>query len=165
VVSGLIALVVVLAVASAAGLLLRRRQGRFTTAKSTPVPGTGAADPGPSTAPAGLLTPEDLGVPLGPRVTLVQFSTQVCAYCGPTRQLLTEVAAGRDGVTFVEIDAADRMDLTRRLHVMSTPTVLVLDAAGAITSRASGPVRRGDLLGAVSTALGGLGDDRVPAGE
>ena len=98
-------------------------------------------------------------------MTLVQFSTPVCAYCGPTRQLLTEVAAGRDGVAFVEIDAADRMDLTRRLHVMSTPTVLVLDSAGAITSRASGPVRRGELLGAVAAALGGLGDDRVPAGE
>ncbi len=164
-VSGLIALVVVLAVSSAAGLLLRRRQGRFTELKTTPLPGTGAADPGPAPAAGRGLTAADLGAPLGPRVTLVQFSTPVCAYCGPTRQLLTEVAAGRDGVAFVEIDAADRMDLTRRLHVMSTPTVLVLDSAGAITSRASGPVRRGELLGAVAAALGGLGDDRVPAGE
>ena len=87
-------------------------------------------------------------------MTLVQFSTPVCAYCGPVRQLLTEVAAERDGVTFVEIDAADRMDLTRRLHVMSTPTVLVLDAAGGITSRASGPVRRAELLSAVGPLLG-----------
>ena len=73
-----------------------------------------------------MLTAADLGAPLGQRATLVQFSTEFCTYCGPTRELLAEVASERDGVAFVEIDAADRMDLTRRLRVMSTPTVLVL---------------------------------------
>jgi thiol-disulfide isomerase/thioredoxin len=141
VVGGLIALVVVLAAASAAGFVLRKRQGRFH-------PGT----PGqPSSDDA--LSAADLGAPLGPRATLVQFSTEVCAYCGPTRELLTEVARERDGVSFVEIDAADRMDLTRRLHVLSTPTVLVLDALGGITSRASGPLRKADLLTAVAAVV------------
>jgi hypothetical protein len=82
----------------------------------------------------------------------------VCTYCGPTRQLLTEVAEEREGVAFVEIDAAARMDLTRRLRVLSTPTVLVLDAAGGITSRASGPLRKADLLSAVGAALRTSGD-------
>jgi hypothetical protein len=161
VVEGVIVLVVVLAVASAAGFLLRRRQGTFTPAPPPPASRTGAADPSPARLS---LSPADLGAPLGARATLVQFSTEVCAFCGPTRQLLTEVAADRDGVAFVEIDAAARMDLTRRLHVMSTPTVLVLDAAGDITSRASGPVRRADLLTAVGQALG-LGGDSARAGR
>ena len=139
-VGGLIALVVVLAAASAAGVALRQRQGRF----HQPTPGHDQ----PSSADA--LSAADLGAPLGARATLVQFSTEVCAYCGPTRALLTEVARERDGVSFVEIDAAERMDLTRRLRVLSTPTVLVLDALGAITSRASGPLRKADLLTAVS---------------
>ena len=142
-VTGLIALVVVLAAASAAGLALRQRQGRFTQ-------GTSAHDQ-PSSADA--LSAADLGAPLGARATLVQFSTEVCAYCGPTRALLTEVAMERDGVSFVEIDAAERMDLTRRLRVLSTPTVLVLDALGGITSRASGPLRKADLLTAVGAAV------------
>jgi len=143
VVGGLIALVVVLAAASAAGFALRARQGRFR-------PGA----PGQA-APSGgeLLSAADLGAPLGARATLVQFSTEVCAYCGPTRQLLTEVAGEREGVSFVEIDAADRMDLTRRLRVLSTPTVLVLDAAGGVTSRASGPLRRADVLTAVGAVV------------
>jgi hypothetical protein len=64
------------------------------------------------------------------------------------------VARERDGVAFVEIDAADRMDLTRRLHVLSTPTVLVLDALGGITSRASGPPRKADLLTALGAVTG-----------
>jgi hypothetical protein len=77
----------------------------------------------------------------------------VCAYCGPTRVLLTQTARERDGVAFIEIDAAQRMDLTRRLHVMATPTVLVLDALGGISSRASGPLRQADLLSAMDLAL------------
>jgi hypothetical protein len=63
------------------------------------------------------------------------------------------VARERDGVSFVEIDAAKRMDLTRRLRVLSTPTVLVLDALGGISSRASGPLRRADLLTAVGAVV------------
>jgi hypothetical protein len=106
----------------------------------------------------GVLSAADLDAPLGARATLVQFSTEVCAYCGPTRKLLTEVARERDGVAFVEIDAVKRMDLTRRLHVLSTPTVLVLDALGGITSRASGPLRKADLLTAVG-AVTSRGDD------
>lgn len=141
-VEGLIALVVVLAAASAAGFMLRARQGRFQ-------PRT----PGQPLSPDGVLSAADLGAPLGTRATLVQFSTEVCAYCGPTRELLTEVARERDGVSFVEIDAAERMDLTRRLHVLSTPTVLVLDALGGISSRASGPLRKGDLLTAVGAVV------------
>jgi thiol-disulfide isomerase/thioredoxin len=154
-------LVVVLAVASAAGLLLRRRQGRFTPVQATPLSRTEADDSGPRPSS---LSPADLGAPLGARATLVQFSTEVCAYCPATRKLLTEVAADRDGVAFIEIDAAARMDLTRRLHVLSTPTVLVLDAAGGIASRSSGPVRRADLLTAVGSVLQ-LGDDKASLSE
>jgi hypothetical protein len=168
-------LVVVLAAASAAGFALRSRQGRFRAARpqaaqssgnlapgdlapgtgprSTPIPATDAADTGRPTAARDALTAADLGATLGAQATLVQFSTEVCAYCGPTRQLLAEVARERDGIAFIEIDAAERMDLTRRLHVLSTPTVLVLDAAGGITSRASGPPRRAELVAAVSQVM------------
>jgi hypothetical protein len=142
VLEGLIAVVVVLAAASAAGFALRSRQGRFRP--GAPVPATSSGD---------VLSAVDLGAPLGARATLVQFSTEVCAYCGPTRELLTQVARERDGVSFVEIDAADRMDLTRRLRVLSTPTVLVLDALGGIASRASGPLRKAELLTAVGAVV------------
>lgn len=159
-VGGLVALVVVLAAASAAGFVMRHRQGRFrpaangtTTTPPAAAVRTDSADSGRAAASAGVLSATDLGAPLGARATLVQFSTAVCAYCGPTRELLTGVARERDGVSFVEIDAAERMDLTRRLRVLSTPTVLVLDALGGITSRASGPLRKAELLTAVSAVV------------
>lgn len=171
-VSGLIALAVVLVVASAAGFAVRQRQGRFrapraggserpagSAAGSRPAePVAAAAGPAPAAATApDLLSAADLGAPLGAQATLVQFSTEVCAYCGPTRELLTEAARERDGVAFVEIDAAQRMDLTRRLHVLATPTVLVLDASGGITNRASGPVRKADVARALRQVLAGDG--------
>ena len=159
VIGGLIVLVVVLAAASAAGFGLRARQGRFRPQRpqSTSSQGTGRGDSVPQTASENALTAADLGAPLGERATLVQFSTEFCTYCGPTRELLAEVASERDGVAFVEIDAADRMDLTRRLRVMSTPTVLVLGADGAIERRSSGQPRKSDLLAAVGAVLGGGG--------
>jgi hypothetical protein len=67
------------------------------------------------------------------------------------------VAGERPGVAFVEIDAADRMDLTRRLGVMATPTVLVLGPDGVIGRRSSGRQRRSDLLAAVGAVLGESG--------
>jgi thiol-disulfide isomerase/thioredoxin len=143
---GLILVAVVLAVAGAAGFAMRRRQGRFRS------PGEAAAVGPP--APDSVLTAADLGAPLGARGTLVQFSSEVCAYCGPTRELLTEVARDRDGLAFVEIDATERFDLTRRLRVFSTPTVLVLAADGSIVERASGRPRKSDVLAAVGTVLG-----------
>lgn len=140
--SGLIILVVVLAAACAAGFVFRSRQGRFSASQSQ---GAAAGD---------VLTAADLGTPLGKRATLVQFSTEYCTYCGPTRELLTEMAGERDGVAFVEIDAAERMDLTRRLRVLATPTVLLLGPNGTIESRASGRPRKTELRSAVGLLLG-----------
>ena len=144
VIGSLIVLVVVLVAASAAGFGLRARQGRFRQGR-------------PQVATNDSLTAADLGAPLGERATLVQFSTEFCTFCGPTRELLAELASERDGVAFVEVDAADRMDLTRRLRVMSTPTVLVLGADGTIERRSSGQQRKSDLLAAVGAVLAGGG--------
>lgn len=150
-VGGLIVLAVVLAVTSAAGFAIRRRQSRFLVPRAHGRAGGGAGD---SAEPPGIvLSAADLGAPLGAQATLVQFSTEVCAYCGPTREVLTEAARERDGVKFVEVDAAKRMDLTRRLHVLATPTVLVLDAFGGVRSRASGPVRKAELAQALGKVL------------
>ena len=139
-------LLVVLTAATAAGFAMRFRQGRFREAQPVSVAADKAAAPD-------VLSEADLGARLGAQATLVQFSTEVCAYCGPARRLLTEAAARREGVEFVEVDAAQRMDLTRRLHVMATPTVLVLDAEGGILSRSSGPQRKADIEAALGQAL------------
>jgi thiol-disulfide isomerase/thioredoxin len=147
---GLIALAAALAAASALGLVLRRRAGRFRTTRMSPV-APGAHDgPVPGTD---VLTEADLGGPLGRRATLVQFSTAFCAPCRPTRQILTQVAGMVDGVTHVEVDAAARLDLVRRLRINSTPTVLVLGPDGAIAKRAVGLPRKADVIAALGAVI------------
>ena len=143
---GLIALAAALVAASALGLVPRRRAGRFRAAPVSPVP----AQDGPA---ADVLTEADLGGPLGRRATLVQFSTAFCAPCRPTRQILTQVAGMVDGVTHVEVDAAARLDLARRLRISSTPTVLVLGPDGAIARRAVGLPRKADVIAALGTVI------------
>jgi thiol-disulfide isomerase/thioredoxin len=144
---GLIALAAALAAASALGLVLRRRAGRFRAGRVRPAASGAAAGPG-----ADVLTEADLGGPLGQQATLVQFSTAFCAPCRPTRQILGQVAGMVDGVSHVEVDAAERLDLVRRLRINSTPTVLVLGPDGAVAKRAVGVPRKADVI----AALGGV---------
>lgn len=141
VLAGAIVVAAVLALAAVAGLALRRRDGRLAAA-----PRPGAAQP---------LTGAELGQPLGSRATLLQFSSSFCAPCRAARQLLADVAARDTGVTHVEIDVAERLDLVRRLGVRRTPTVFVLGPQGQVTRRASGLPRREDVVAAVALATGG----------
>ncbi len=155
---GLIVLAVALVAATAFGLVLRWRAGRFRPAGSARLTGSaGSGRPTRTTQAAGagpeFLTEADLGSQLGPQATLVQFSTAFCAPCRPTRQLLAQVAGMADGVNHVEIDAAARLDLVRRLRINSTPTVLVLGPDGAIVRRASGLPRKADVVAALGAAI------------
>ncbi len=192
---GLIALVAALVVATAIGLGLKWRAGRFRTvgsaqplsetlvAQAVSSPGPGAVHPEANGSEAGhpeangskaggpeavhpgavsseaggsgaeVLTEADLGAPLGRQATLVQFSTVFCAPCRPTRQILAQVAQLTEGVTHVEIDAATRLDLVRRLRINSTPTVLVLGPDGAVAKRATGLPRKADVIAALGTAI------------
>ena len=132
----------VLVFATAGGLAWRRRDGRLA-----PAPLSTARHPS--------LTGAELGQPLGSRATLLQFSSSFCAPCRAARQLLADVAARDTGVTHVEIDVADRLDLVRLLDVRRTPTVFVLGPQGQVTRRASGLPRREDVVAAVAMATGG----------
>lgn len=128
----------VLAAASVFGVWHQRRNGRLTVRERDETARLGAAE---------------IGAALGERATLVQFSSAFCQPCRATRRTLTEVAGMVEGVAHVEIDAEDHLDLVRRLQVLRTPTVLVLDADGAIVRRASGQPRKADVIAALGAAV------------
>ena len=138
--NGLLALLAALALASVVGLWLGRSGRRIAR----------PLDPHDD---AERLTVEDIGSRLGERATLVQFSTAFCQPCRATRRILTDVAGRVDGVAHVEIDAESRLDLVRRLDILRTPTVLVLDADGRVVRRASGQPRKEDVLAALGAAV------------
>ncbi|MFJ7071511.1 thioredoxin family protein [Streptomyces sp. NPDC098781] len=136
--TGLVVCVAVLAAASVYGVLQRRRSGRVRVRGRDEGMRLGAAE---------------LGGELGERATLVQFSSAFCAPCRATRRVLGEVAGLVPGVTHVEIDAEDHLDLVRRLEILKTPTVLVLDADGRVVRRATGQPRKADVIAALGEAV------------
>jgi thiol-disulfide isomerase/thioredoxin len=164
--AGVIALIVVLVVVTPLGLIWRRRQGQLRAPRPRPARAPGPARAGVAGAPApGRLTAADLRHDLGPRATLVQFSSSFCAPCRATRRVLGDVAGVVDGVAYVEIDAESRLDLVRRLNVLSTPTVLVLGPDGAITRQATGQPRKPDVIAALGEVITDSGGAAPPSGE
>ncbi|MGW3417294.1 TlpA family protein disulfide reductase [Streptomyces phaeochromogenes] len=137
--AGIVVCVVVLAAAGAFGVLNRRWSGRVRVRGRDDGKRLGAAE---------------LGEDLGERATLVQFSSAFCAPCRATRRVLGEVAGLVPGVTHVEIDAEDHLDLVRELDILKTPTVLVLDADGRVVRRATGQPRKADVIAALGEAVG-----------
>lgn len=132
---GIVALIVAVAVGVLLGALKVRYDGRFKTPH------------------ADGLSAEQLGTPLGERATLVQFSSAFCAPCRATHRVLSEVAGMVDGVRHVELDAESHLQLVRRLDILRTPTVLVLDRSGAVVTRASGQPRKPDVIAALGKAI------------
>ena len=83
-----IAILALLAIASAFAVWWQRRDGRVTRVSDPP----------------GAVSSVRLGSPRGFRATFVQFSTSTCAKCPPTAALLSRIAAAERGVAHVEID-------------------------------------------------------------
>jgi thiol-disulfide isomerase/thioredoxin len=96
---------------------------------------------------------DGVDVELGKRATLLQLSSAFCAPCRATRRVLADVAAVVPGVVHVEVDAESHLSLVRRLDVVSTPTTLVLDAAGREVGRATGVPRKEAVLAALARAV------------
>ncbi|MFJ1668793.1 TlpA family protein disulfide reductase [Streptomyces bottropensis] len=136
--TGLVVCGLVLGLASVYGVLHRRRSGRVRVRGRDGDKRLDAAE---------------LGEGLGERATLVQFSSAFCAPCRATRRVLAEVAGVVPGVAHVEIDAEEHLGLVRRLDILKTPTVLVLDAEGRIVRRATGQPRRADVIAALGEAV------------
>ncbi|MGV1036815.1 MAG: thioredoxin family protein [Candidatus Nanopelagicales bacterium] len=152
--AGVIALVAVLAAATAFGLWRKRTDGRFSASKR-PTSSTAKA-----TGPA--FTAQDLGVELGTAATLVQFTSAFCQPCRATKRTLERVADMVDGVVYAEVDAESKLDLTRQFNVMRTPTVFILEPTGAIAHRAAGQPRLADVVAALGAVV--PADSELPAG-
>ena len=124
---------IVLALATAYGLWYQRSRGKVVVRSDK-----------------GLITQSMIGVELGARATLVQFSSAFCSPCRATRALLEDVTADMADVVHVDIDAEANLELVRQLDIRSTPTTLFLDRNGHEVGRAMGAPKRDQVLGAIS---------------
>lgn len=139
-------LVAALALATVFGVWRAVRDGRFSGTRRL------TATPEPDVPAPSIVT--DLGLELGDRATLLQFSSAFCTPCRATRRVLGEVSALVPGVRHVEVDAEQHLELVRRLGILRTPTTLVLDARGAEVSRASGAPSRDAVLATLERVVG-----------
>ena len=124
-------------ISTAIGLLVRAREGRVREVRTFRQ-----------------VIPADLGSTekLGSSVTLLQFSTQMCAKCPATRELLHKTADARAGVRHIDIDVTHRPDIANDFNILQTPTTLVLDSSGAIAARIGGAPRLDALTHAIDIA-------------
>ena len=129
----LLPIVIVLGLATAYGLWYQRSRGKVVVRSDK-----------------GLITQSMIGVELGARATLVQFSSAFCSPCRATRALLEDVTADMADVVHVDIDAEAHLELVRQLDIRSTPTTLFLDRNGHEVGRAMGAPKRDQVLGAIS---------------
>jgi thioredoxin 1 len=81
------------------------------------------------------------------------FTSAFCAPCHAARRVLDDAAAIVPAMRVSEIDVAADPELTEKLGIRSTPTVLIRDDAGAEVFRAAGVPRPDQLLRALVLAL------------
>ena len=125
------------ALATTLGLVWQARNGRISA-------------PGRRTSQVAVDIP---GVARGERATLLQFSTEVCAPCVPTRRVLGQIADSTDGVSHVDLDLTHRPDIAAQFNVLQTPTTLILDRTGVIRARIGGAPRQADVRAALADIL------------
>lgn len=136
VVTGAFLALAVLVAATVFGLWWRARQGRLATAV-------------PAAPPASLA---GLGIRPG-AVTLLEFSSRICAPCRATSRLLADIAASHPGIEHLELDVETHLSAVQALNVRRTPTLFVLDRDGQVVARASGLPARTDVESALQPLL------------
>lgn len=142
--AALACVILLLAATTSLGLVWQRQRGRVRD------------------APAGdYVEAATLGIELGERATLLQFSSRYCAPCTPTRLKLSRLASEHPGVRHHDIDLSEDLATAQRYKIMQTPTVLVLDLRGRVMHRIGGPPRLADL----SDLLSNLGSNPSTTGE
>ena len=86
-------------------------------------------------------------------LTAVQFSTAFCGPCRATRARLQHLQGTRPGFRTLQVDAESHLDAVRALGIWRTPTLLVLDAEGRVTKRATGVPAKPQLIAALGEVL------------
>jgi len=119
----------VLAISTAFGLYLHFTRGKLTKKYSNEI------------------TFDDLNIAQtqGKKATILQFKTEYCSICPGVKRQINELIKNDAGISFYEIDAVERIDLAKKLHVKSSPTILFFNEAGFEEGRIIGAPKKDHL--------------------
>jgi thiol-disulfide isomerase/thioredoxin len=127
------AIIALVAVSTLLGVVWKARQGRVRR------------DP-QGEIPASLIDPDA-------RLTILQFSGEFCSYCPLMRAHLTRAANANERVTHRELDIAQHVDLTAKLHILQTPTTLLVSPRGRVLARIAGVAQPKNIQTEITAAL------------
>ena len=85
------------------------------------------------------------GHDLGKKATILQFKTEYCSICPGVKRQINELIKNDKGISFYEIDAVERIELAKKLHVKSSPTVLFFNEDGLEEGRIIGAPKKDQL--------------------
>ena len=85
------------------------------------------------------------GHDLGKKATILQFKTEYCSICPGVKRQINEMIKNDKGISFYEIDAVERIELAKKLHVKSSPTVLFFNEGGLEEGRIIGAPKKDHL--------------------
>lgn len=128
----IILVAVVVLAALVAGLVWRSRTGR-----SKKVSNGGQID----LAELGATKNGQPVTAFGERLTFLQFSSEFCSQCVQTARVYKDLEQHSEGILHIEVDITNRIDLAKKYNILQTPTTLVLDASGCVTSRIGGTAK------------------------
>ena len=126
--------ILVIALASAFGFYWRNQQGKLK-------------------APArshNFISKDEIGIDLGKRVTIVQFSSAFCSPCKATAQIITTLTRDMVDVKFVQIKSEENLQLVEKFDIKSTPTVIFFNSHAMEVGRAVGVPTNQQLLASIA---------------
>ena len=127
--------ILVLTLASAFGFWWKQNQGRVRSAKG----------------PHNFITKNELGIDLGARVTIVQFSTAFCSPCKATATIIQNLVKDVNDVTYLQIQSEENLKLVEKFDIKSTPTVIFFNSQGMEVGRATGTPSNEHVLAAIAS--------------
>jgi thiol-disulfide isomerase/thioredoxin len=80
----------------------------------------------------------NLSTELGKQATLLQFSTQYCGQCPGVRRQLAQIETQHAGISHLEVDITDRINVAARFGITQTPTIFLLNAKSELVYRVGG---------------------------
>ena len=127
--------ILVLLVASAFGFWWKQNQGRMKGAKG----------------PHNFITKNEIGIDLGERVTIVQFSSSFCSPCKATAAIIGNLIKEMKDVAYVQIQSEQNLALIEKFDIKSTPTVIFFNSFGMEVGRATGTPTNDQVLAAIAS--------------
>jgi thiol-disulfide isomerase/thioredoxin len=127
--------ILVLTLASAFGFWWKQNQGRVRSSKGL----------------HNFISKSEIGIDLGSRVTVVQFSSSFCSPCKATAAIITNLVKEMDDVAYVQIQSEQNIELIEKFEIKSTPTVIFFNGMGMEVGRATGTPSNDQVLAAIAS--------------